>query len=144
MIGPAEATRNLCHLGLERNSLGAPVTDSPGFSPAILTYPPSGKRADAVIGIPVPKSDQARAEAHRERFDLDLEELGDQEMSQFVNDDNDAKHEEREFLKFSYVIQSDRPRPFLASVRPIPADESRAPRRLHAITFSKVIRRMRP
>ena len=42
IIGPAEATRNRCHLGLERNSFGAPVTESPGFSPAILTYPPSG------------------------------------------------------------------------------------------------------
>ena len=55
-----------------------------------------GKCADPVIGIPVPESDQAWSESDRECFDLDLEELGDEEVSQFVNDDDDAKHEERD------------------------------------------------
>src|SRR6188472_851417 len=50
--------------------------------------------ADAVIRIAVAVPDEARPETHRECFDLDLEEFGDEKMTQFVDDDDDAKNNE--------------------------------------------------
>ena len=40
MAGPAAATRNRCHFGLDKNSYASPVMVSLGVSPAIFTYPP--------------------------------------------------------------------------------------------------------
>ena len=52
------------------------------------------KRADPVVGVALSESDQSRPKAYGEGFDLDFEEFRDQEMAQFVNDNDDSQNQE--------------------------------------------------
>jgi transketolase len=53
-----------------------------------------GEGAQPVVGLTVTHPEQARTESDRERLDPDLEELGHEEMAGFVDDDDDAQHDQ--------------------------------------------------
>jgi hypothetical protein len=64
-----------------------------GVSPAIFTVSTKRKRADPVVGLAFPETDQAGPKADRKRFDFDFEEFRDEEMAGFVDDNNDSKND---------------------------------------------------
>ena len=51
------------------------------------------KRADPVVGIAFPETDEAGPKADRKRFDFDFEEFRHEEMAEFVDDNDDSKND---------------------------------------------------
>src|SRR5439155_19717800 len=49
------------------------------------------QRADSIVCVAAAETNQPGPETYRERFNFDFEELGDSEMAEFMNNDDDAK-----------------------------------------------------
>ena len=91
MNGPAKRIRKRCHFGLERNSSGFAGDVLLGGVAGHAHVAAEGDQRDAVVGVALAEAEQALAEAEREDQHADAEELGDEEVTGLVDEDQERR-----------------------------------------------------